>query len=184
MFRGMTTSIYLPCGRRGSVGSLRACLCQSSVIILLAVLALASCDRARPADNGRGATSVDATGSFFPKTPAPIVGASLDSGYTFTGVAFWREDSAWVARASLRLPHQWAPTAYRCLTPLVAPDTLEVHCPGTPLGEVVVTGHFTSASGRGQESTRSIQGAAFVHRSGEVMWSWRGLLVVEVTHGD
>ena len=157
---------------------------QSSVMSLLAVLALASCDRPRSADNGRGATGFDATGSFFPKSPARIAGASLDSGYTFTGVAFWREDSAWLARASLRLPNQWAPTDYRCPTPLVGRDTLELHCPGTPLGDIVVTGHFTPAPGSGQEPSGSIQAAAFVRRSGGVIWSWRGVLVLEVTHGD
>jgi hypothetical protein len=130
-------------------------------------------------------TAFDPAGTFETENAVSIGASALDSGYDFIGFQWWGGK----AKVTLRLPKQWETTDYDCSSAIVTPDTLDLHCPNTPVGTIVITGHFTdkhfhvSASGE-PTSFLPIEAGAVVLKDSVVVWSWRGRFYIYIVNED
>jgi len=93
-----------------------------------------------------------------------------------------------MARVSLRLPKQWETKDYTCSSSLVTPDTLDLRCPNTPVGTIVITGHFTDKRfhiAAGEPTTLTpIEASVSVLRDTVVVWSWHGHFWIYIPNED
>ena len=113
---------------------------------------------------------------------------SLSVGeYTFTGLTLGSFKGAlWSSAISVLRPGKWDPDEYTCPGGFATRDTLDLHCPGTPLGVIRIAGHFLDTRGdfldsRDVRSTYPIEATVSAVKDGRVVLMWHGRFILEVT---
>jgi hypothetical protein len=130
--------------------------------------------------------SFNPAGSFFPETSVAVGKPALAGGYDFTGFNLWCLGNRCQAQASLRPPRRWAPQYYSCSRTIVTPDTLDLRCADTPVGTLVIVGHFRDKRGAFSPSgeplhSLPIEATVLVLRDNMTVWSWHGRFALEIT---